>query len=77
MMKPGDPVVYQLSKVSTDPGPRAHDVHPAEFGETYQYLVDKYWKVADVLADGMVVLDVVKLAIYEIQDAHRSAWRRG
>jgi hypothetical protein len=56
MIKPGDPVVYQLSKVSTDPGPRARDVHPAEFGETYRYLVDKYWKVADVLPDGQVVL---------------------
>jgi hypothetical protein len=56
MLKPGDPVVYHMSKVSTDPGPRAHDVHPAEFGETYRYLVDKYWKVADVLTTGQVVL---------------------
>lgn len=56
MLKPGDPVVYQLSKVSSDPGPRAKDVHPAEFGETYRYLIDKYWTVAEVLVTGEFVL---------------------
>lgn len=56
MLKPGDAVVYQISKVSTDPGPRAKDVHPAEFGETYRYLVDKYWTVAEVLPTGELVL---------------------
>jgi len=56
MLKPGDAVVYHLSKVSTDPGPRAKDVHPAEFGETYSYVVEKYWTVAEVLPNGQLVL---------------------
>lgn len=56
MWKPGDPAIFQMSKVSTDPGPRAKDVHPAEFGETYRYLVDKYWTVAEVLPSGELVL---------------------
>jgi len=56
MLKPGDPVVFQISKVSTDPGPRARDVHPSEFGETYSYLVDKFWTVAEVLPSGELVL---------------------
>ena len=56
MLKPGDAVVYHLSKVSADPGPRAKDVHPAEFGETYRYLVDKFWTVAEVRSNGELVL---------------------
>jgi hypothetical protein len=56
MLKPGDAVVYQISKVSTDPGPRAKDVHPAAFGETYSYIVDKYWTVAEIQANGNLVL---------------------
>lgn len=54
--QPGDPVVFVVSKTSTDPGPRAHDITPAPFGETYQYVVDKYWTVRCVRADGTVEL---------------------
>lgn len=54
--QPGDPVVFVVSKISTDPGPRAHDIHPAPFGETYQYVVDKYWTVRSVSADGTLEL---------------------
>ncbi len=53
--QPGDWVVFSVSKFSTEPGPRAHDIHPAPFGETYQYVVDKYWAVREVSA-GMVEL---------------------
>jgi len=41
----GQIVVYQKPKCSTHPGPRAHDVHPAEHGDNYTYVVDKFWKV--------------------------------
>ena len=56
MFKVGDAVIFQISKVSADPGPRARDVHPSEFGETYRYLVDKHWRVAEVFADGSLAL---------------------
>lgn len=52
----GDPVVYLVTKESTDPGPRAHDVRPSRFGETYRYVVPKYWTVASQLANGELLL---------------------
>jgi hypothetical protein len=54
--KQGDPVVFRITKQSTDPGPRAVDIHPAPSGETYSYQVDKFWTVSDVQADGMLKL---------------------
>lgn len=54
--RPGDPVIFRVTKQSTDPGPRAVDVHPAPAGETYSYQVDKYWTVSDVLPDGQLKL---------------------
>ncbi len=52
----GDPVVFVVSKISTDPGPRAHDIHPAPYGDTYQYVVEKYWTVRRVNDAGIVEL---------------------
>lgn len=52
----GDLAVYQMQKRSTSPGPRAKDVHPAGSGDTYSYIVDKYWVVADIRDDGSLVL---------------------
>lgn len=54
--QPGDHVVFVVSKISTDPGPRAHDIHPAPYGDTYQYVVEKYWTVRRVTDDGKVEL---------------------
>ena len=54
--KPGDPVIFRVTKQSTDPGPRAVDVHPAPSGETYSYQVDKFWTVSEVQSTGMVQL---------------------
>jgi len=51
----GDPIVYHKQKVSTHPGVRARQIHPAEHGDSYYYLVNKYWTVADVLDDGRIV----------------------
>lgn len=53
----GDPIVYHKPKSSFRPGPRARQVYPLEHGETYHYVVDKYWKVDKVNDDG--TLDVV------------------
>ena len=51
----GDPIVYVKPKVSMHPCARAREVHAAETGDSYSYLVNKYWTVADVLADGRIV----------------------
>jgi hypothetical protein len=51
----GDPIVYRKLKVSTHPGARARQIHPAEHGDYYSYLVNKYWTVSDVLGDGRIV----------------------
>ncbi|HET6424917.1 MAG TPA: hypothetical protein VFG20_14610 [Planctomycetaceae bacterium] len=52
----GDPVVFRMTKFSTDPGPRAVEVQPARSGETYSYVVDKFWTVGEVAPDNTVVL---------------------
>ena len=52
----GEPVVFRMTKFSTDPGPRAKEVQPAPSGETYSYLVDKFWTVGRVETDGTLVL---------------------
>lgn len=54
--RPGDPVIFCVSKFSTDPGPRATDIHPAAHGETYSYLVPKFWRVESLKSDGSLVL---------------------
>lgn len=54
--RPGDLVVFVVSKISREPGPRAHHIHPAPFGETYQYIVEKYWTVRSHATDGTLEL---------------------
>jgi hypothetical protein len=54
--KPRDWVVYRKQKHSTSPGPRAKAVAPAPQGETYAYVVDKYWVVKQRLDDDRVLL---------------------
>lgn len=48
-MKSGDWVIYRKQKVSTIPGPRAQNTVPSPNGETYSYVVEKYWIVEEVL----------------------------
>lgn len=55
-LKTGDWVVFTTTKFSNDPGPRAHDIHPARYGDTYHYQVDKYWMVGEELPDGQLLL---------------------
>ena len=52
----GDPVIFRVSKLSTNPGPRAEAIAPAPRGEFYSYEVDKYWVVAEARPDGKVLL---------------------
>lgn len=52
----GDPVIFIVSKISAQPGPRAQDVRPAPHGDTYNYIVEKYWRVRELLPDGRLML---------------------
>ncbi|MEZ6099167.1 MAG: hypothetical protein R3E01_09365 [Pirellulaceae bacterium] len=52
----GEWVVYTKQKFSASPGPRAKQVSAASRGDTYSYLVDKYWVVAKCLEDDRVLL---------------------
>jgi hypothetical protein len=52
----GDRVVYSRQKHSSSPGPRAQEVTPAAHGESYSYLVDKYWRVVAVEPDGVLLV---------------------
>ncbi len=52
----GDLVVYTLTKQSPHPGPRARSVHPAQLGEDYSYVVDKFWMVAKILDNGDLLI---------------------
>lgn len=55
MFKPGDRIVYRLSKHSSHPTPRAVAVWPEPKGESYTYEVEKYWIVAKVQSDGRII----------------------
>lgn len=43
----GDPVIFAKTKFSARPGPRAEHISPASGGESYSYLVKKFWTVVD------------------------------
>ncbi len=53
---PGDWVIYLKQKHSSSPTPRAKSVFPAPAGDTYSYIVEKYWVVQEVLPDGRLRL---------------------
>ncbi|MEM6366486.1 MAG: hypothetical protein AAF745_18815 [Planctomycetota bacterium] len=52
----GDWVVYRKSKRSKNPGRRAWDIKATQKGETYAYVVDKFWVVERVRPDGTLVV---------------------
>lgn len=51
----GDLIIYRKTKHGVHPGPRAANVHPAANGDTYNYTVDKYWLVQEVLDNGTLI----------------------
>jgi hypothetical protein len=57
---PGDWAVYRKSKQSTSPGPRAANVFASEKGESYTYVVDKFWVVESILAGERLQLRTAK-----------------
>jgi hypothetical protein len=56
MYRVGDPVIYTVSKHTSRPGQRARRVTPEPQGEFYSYDVDKFWTVAKVDHDGILVM---------------------
>jgi hypothetical protein len=55
-LKAGSWVIYRKQKSSRSPGPRAKSVRPAGAGENYQYMVDKFWVVVEILESSQVKL---------------------
>ena len=53
---PGDWAVYRKSKHSSTPGRRAARVVANPKGETYNYVVDKFWVVESVLPGDRLLL---------------------
>lgn len=51
----GDWVIYRKQKSSTSPGPRAKEVRASSGGETYQYMVDKFWIVQAIDDQGILL----------------------
>jgi len=52
----GEVVVYAKDKFSQKPGARARDVDPAPRGDFYRYTVDKYWIVAEVHGEELILV---------------------
>ncbi|MEE2938505.1 MAG: hypothetical protein VYA84_21155 [Planctomycetota bacterium] len=53
---PGDWAVYRKSKRSVSPGPRAYNIMAASKGDSYTYVVEKFWIVESVTPDKEVCL---------------------
>lgn len=68
----GAPIVYTKEKLSQSPGQRARNIVPATCGETYSYEVDKYWRVIDILPNGMLqaVTRSGKIHSLQMDDPH-------
>lgn len=54
--RPGDIVIFRVTKRSGHPGPRAARIEPDPHGEEYLYEVDKFWIVGECRDDNTVVL---------------------
>ena len=47
MIEVGSHVIYRKTKYSRKPGPRAASITPSRHGDSYAYVVDKYWLVVE------------------------------
>ncbi len=56
-IKVGQFVIFRKSKTSTRPSPRAKDLRPAKHGDTYTYIIDKFWKVVQVFDDDTIEIE--------------------
>lgn len=51
----GDPIIFTKTKFGPHPGPRAESIDPSSHGETYSYLVKKFWTVLESTEDRLLV----------------------
>ena len=77
----GDWVVVSRRKHTTRPGRHARDVFATANGDEYDYFVDKFWIVTEVLADGQLRLQTRrgKTHVVDGGDAnlrHATLWDR-
>jgi hypothetical protein len=54
-LQPGAPIIYRVVETSTHPVREGRDIRPAERGEFYYYVTQKYWRVEEVRPDGMIL----------------------
>ena len=72
---PGDWAVYRKSKRSTSPGPRAANVVASQKGESYTYVVDKFWVVDSILSESRILLRTATGKTHEIEASDPSLRR--
>ena len=64
-----DLIVYEKPKHSAHPTPRAHDLRPTPLGESYDYVVDKYWIVVETVGDARLLARTPGGKLHEIDVA--------
>ncbi len=56
-LRAGNFVVYEKVKTSTHPSPRAENVFPSRHGDTYSYVIKKFWKVRRIFEDNTIEVE--------------------
>lgn len=75
--KSGDWAVYRKSKQGANPGRRAAQVVASSKGETYRYVVDKFWVVDEVMPDGRIKLITARGKVHTISSDDPNLRRPG
>lgn len=73
----GDWAVYRKSKRSKNPGRRAASIKATVKGETYAYVVDKFWVVSGVLPNGDLMLGTAGGKKHQISPSDPNLLRPG
>ncbi|MEM9366718.1 MAG: hypothetical protein AAGD07_12050 [Planctomycetota bacterium] len=73
----GDWAVYRKSKRSKNPGRRAAGIKATSKGETYAYVVDKFWVVTRVLPNGDLLLKTAGGKKHQISPSDPNLLRPG
>lgn len=50
----GDPIIFTKTKFGPRPGPRAESIDPSTHGESYSYVVKKFWTVLECTEDRLL-----------------------
>jgi hypothetical protein len=57
MLGIGSHVIYRKTKFSRRPGPRAAAISPSKHGDSYGYVVEKYWVVVECNPPDQIVVE--------------------